>query len=196
MIWLGWTSNCWASSASVFSPLTAARATFALKAGVWFRRGRLLIVSPALRPSWPPSGRDSTYPTCSKIPSQLSLLWRAGTGSPRAFCSGGGVNFSSRPPPPSARPRRPLSRWRYLLPLSHHTHHRPAAVWLRSSGPGDGCGLRVPLIGTPSWRSSASWSGADDPGSDRRAGVAGHGPHGHAQRLRWLGAARAGDAPA
>src|SRR3954447_14175228 len=71
MIWLGWTSNCWASSASVFSPLTAAKATFALKAGVWFRRGRLLIVSPALQPSWPPSGRDSTYPTCSKTPSQL-----------------------------------------------------------------------------------------------------------------------------
>src|SRR3954465_10671109 len=71
MIWLGWTSNCWASSASVFSPLTAARATFALKAGEWFRRGRLLIVSPALQPSWPPSGRNPTYPTCSKIPSQL-----------------------------------------------------------------------------------------------------------------------------
>jgi len=31
-------------------PFTAAKATFALKAGVWFRRGRLLIVSPAL---WP-----------------------------------------------------------------------------------------------------------------------------------------------
>src|SRR4051794_9019523 len=44
--------------ASVFSPLTAARATFALKAGEWFRRGRLLIVSPALRPSWPTSGRN------------------------------------------------------------------------------------------------------------------------------------------
>src|SRR3954468_464551 len=45
-----------ASSASVFSPLTAAKATFALRAGVWFRRGRLLIISPALQPSWPPSG--------------------------------------------------------------------------------------------------------------------------------------------
>src|SRR3974390_2111521 len=33
-------------SASVFSPLIAAKATFALKAGAWFRRGRLLIVSP------------------------------------------------------------------------------------------------------------------------------------------------------
>ena len=41
VIWLGCTSNCCASSASVFSPFTAAKATFALKAGVWFRRGRL-----------------------------------------------------------------------------------------------------------------------------------------------------------
>src|SRR5690349_9703866 len=30
----------------VRSPLMAARATFALKAGEWFRRGRLLMVSP------------------------------------------------------------------------------------------------------------------------------------------------------
>src|SRR2546422_8568580 len=30
----------------VRSPLTAASATFALKAGEWFRRGRLLMVSP------------------------------------------------------------------------------------------------------------------------------------------------------
>src|ERR1700676_1771908 len=37
-------SNCCATSASVFSPLTAAKATFALKAGVWFRRGRLDMV--------------------------------------------------------------------------------------------------------------------------------------------------------
>jgi hypothetical protein len=33
----------------VFSPLTAASATFALRAGVWFRRARLLIVSPDSR---------------------------------------------------------------------------------------------------------------------------------------------------
>src|SRR3954468_20470661 len=37
-------SNCCANSASVLSPRTAAKATFALKAGVWFRRGRLVIV--------------------------------------------------------------------------------------------------------------------------------------------------------
>jgi hypothetical protein len=40
----------------------AASATFALKAGVWFRRGRLLIVSPdSLGAACPLSGRNSTY---------------------------------------------------------------------------------------------------------------------------------------
>src|SRR3954468_23650251 len=61
VIWFGWTSNCCASSASVFSPLMAARATFALKAGLWFRRDRRVIVSPARQPSWPLSGRNATY---------------------------------------------------------------------------------------------------------------------------------------
>jgi len=40
---LGWTSNCCANSASVFSPLIAAKATFALRVGVWFRRVRFVI---------------------------------------------------------------------------------------------------------------------------------------------------------
>ena len=39
----------------------AAKATFALKAGVWFRRGRLLMISPDSRQSSPLSGRKSTY---------------------------------------------------------------------------------------------------------------------------------------
>src|SRR3954452_7443597 len=55
-------SNCCANSASVFSPRTAAKATFALKAGVWFRRGRFVMVSPVRHTSWPLSGRNSTYP--------------------------------------------------------------------------------------------------------------------------------------
>src|SRR5271157_5881321 len=40
----------------------AESATFALKAGVWFRRGRLLIASPdSLGTACPLSGRNSTY---------------------------------------------------------------------------------------------------------------------------------------
>jgi hypothetical protein len=40
----------------------AAMATFALKAGVWFRRGRLFMVSPdSQAPACPLSGRNSTY---------------------------------------------------------------------------------------------------------------------------------------
>jgi hypothetical protein len=40
----------------------AARATFALKSGVWFRRGRRFMVSPdSQAPACPLSGRNSTY---------------------------------------------------------------------------------------------------------------------------------------
>jgi len=46
VIWFGWTSYSCANSASVFSPLMAANATFALKAGLWFRRARLVILAP------------------------------------------------------------------------------------------------------------------------------------------------------
>src|SRR5207244_6938739 len=50
----------------------AASATFALKAGVWFRRGRLCMVSPdSQATACPLSGRNSTY-----RPVQIS-----GTGS-------------------------------------------------------------------------------------------------------------------
>src|SRR5215204_6426612 len=62
VIWLGCTSNCCANSARVFSPLKAARATLALKAAEWFRRGLLLIASPVQQPLWLLSGRNSTYP--------------------------------------------------------------------------------------------------------------------------------------
>src|SRR5271165_2868710 len=62
VIWLTCTSNCCANSTSVFSPLTAAKATLALKAGLWFRRTRFAIVAPDAQPSWPLSGKNSTYP--------------------------------------------------------------------------------------------------------------------------------------
>ena len=34
-----------------------------LKAGLWFRRTRFVIVAPDPQPSWPLSGKNSTYPT-------------------------------------------------------------------------------------------------------------------------------------
>src|SRR5207249_743303 len=61
VIWFACTSYCCASSASVFSPLIAARATFALKAGLWFRRARLLIRDSPVPALMPISGRNSTY---------------------------------------------------------------------------------------------------------------------------------------
>src|SRR3954454_21451189 len=56
-----------------------ARATLALKPGVWFRRGRLLIVSPdSLGTACPLSGRNSTYRLVQILEagSELNLLWR------------------------------------------------------------------------------------------------------------------------
>src|SRR5690349_7162559 len=46
VIWFGCTSNCCAKSASVFSPLRAANATFALKTGLWVRRIRFVMLAP------------------------------------------------------------------------------------------------------------------------------------------------------
>jgi hypothetical protein len=60
--------------------LTAASATFALKAGVWFRRARLLIVAPdSQAPACPLSGRNSTY-------------------RPVQICGAGSTSFSLVPP--------------------------------------------------------------------------------------------------
>src|SRR3954452_11739242 len=73
-------SNCLANSASVLSPRTAAKATFALKAGVWFRRGRLVIVSPVRHISWPLSGRNSTYPA-AQISRASSVMLRQIAGA-------------------------------------------------------------------------------------------------------------------
>ena len=72
---MGWTSNYCGNSASVSSPLTAASATFALNAGVWFRRGRLLMFSPVRLPSWPPAGRNSNYPAVQILPASSERLF-------------------------------------------------------------------------------------------------------------------------
>src|SRR4051794_26065046 len=72
----------------------AASATLALKAGVWFRRGRLLIISPVQQPSWLLSGRNPTYPVV-QIPQATSMPAPPDSGS--AF-------FASRSPVGRLRP--------------------------------------------------------------------------------------------
>src|SRR6201982_2496452 len=82
VIWLGCTSNCSASCASVRSPLIAAIATFALKAGVWFRRGRRFMVSPdSQAPACPLSGRNSTYRPVQNSGTTSNILLIGPTGS-------------------------------------------------------------------------------------------------------------------
>jgi len=46
VIWFGCTSNRSASCTSVWSPFTAANATFALNAAEWLRRGRFIFSAP------------------------------------------------------------------------------------------------------------------------------------------------------
>jgi hypothetical protein len=53
--------------------LIAATATFALKAGLWFWRGRLVMVISSLAAIMPPWRGKSTYPGCSVFPNHLSL---------------------------------------------------------------------------------------------------------------------------
>ena len=52
VIWFALTSNCCDSSASAFSSFTAANAAFAFNAGLWFRRGPVLVCSSAHLISW------------------------------------------------------------------------------------------------------------------------------------------------
>src|SRR6202163_2561149 len=78
----------------------AASATFALKAGVWFRRGRLLIVSPdSLGTACPLSGRNSTY-----RPVQISGIGSHYLCTIAEFC-GAIDRFSGGAPPRGVRRR-------------------------------------------------------------------------------------------
>jgi hypothetical protein len=70
--------ECWARSASVFSPLMAAIATFALKAGLWFRRGRFVMIAPRFSAIFLPiSSGFTTQRPCPDFPSQLYFACRA-----------------------------------------------------------------------------------------------------------------------
>src|SRR5438552_18716674 len=91
----------------------AANATFALKAGVWFRRARLVMLSPDPRQSAPPSGRKSTYPAV-QFPQasspEMVLLMRA---------SGEVAFFRSNDHGPDQDDPRASQR-RHVLPRAPH----------------------------------------------------------------------------
>src|SRR6056297_502794 len=76
LIWFGWTSKSCASSIRVFSPLIAATATFALNAGLWFRRGRLAMVFSSLAASCCHGAKKTTYPGCSDFRNHLCSMKR------------------------------------------------------------------------------------------------------------------------
>src|SRR4029077_18065668 len=89
----------------------AASVTLALKPGVWFRRGRLLIVSPdSLGTACPLSGRNSTYRLVQILEAGSSCCREKGSNarpSPYAACSTNGeprnvINQTSQSLPPFA----------------------------------------------------------------------------------------------
>lgn len=90
---LGWhfltcTSNSWESATTVCSFPIAVSAAFALEAGLWFRRGRLVMVSQFL-PSKPNPGRNPNLPGCAGSPQPYQFT---AVGSP-------GLDHSPSPAP-------------------------------------------------------------------------------------------------
>jgi hypothetical protein len=73
----GCTSNCSASCAIVRSFFRAARATFALKAGVWFRRARFFIFAPD----------SQAQNACRQAEIPLNALFKI-PGPPQRSCCG------------------------------------------------------------------------------------------------------------
>jgi len=84
VIWLACTSNCRANSKSAFSPFYAAKATFALNAAVWFRRGHLPVQSPLSSHIRPVQTRFSTYPRV-QFSRATSCVYRS-SGLPNPDC--------------------------------------------------------------------------------------------------------------
>jgi hypothetical protein len=100
----------------------AASATFVLKAGEWFRRGRLLIVSPdSLGTACPLSGRNSTFVLFRFLRPALSEVNRhrrpvpAITSSRRAVVTSGSRLWSS-----VDRSRSSIQRSAHLTIIRRH----------------------------------------------------------------------------
>jgi hypothetical protein len=93
-----------------------------LKAGEWFRRGRLVIVSPGLQLSWLLSGRNSTYPAVQTFkassasttsPSRPLLIPMAVTGY-AGFRQGTTAITNFLPGTRRLRKKGPFRGWGYL----------------------------------------------------------------------------------
>ena len=171
VIWFGCTSNCWASSASVFSPLMAAIATFALKAGLWFRRGRfrhgrssvlgnlltdlerLHHSAPLSRFPEPPLAKYGLQPSCRRTHPHPGheALGLAVEDQGVARCEADPHRPRRRRAPPRSRARAPGHRRRRC------SRHRGSRVpWARSARCGRAtrsskrrCSGRSPMVTLP-----------------------------------------------
>src|ERR1700704_3777182 len=93
----------------------AASAAFALKPGVWLRRGRLLIVSPdSLGTACPLSGRNSTYRPVqiSETSSMIYARTDAGKEALNELCAGRIVEWQEWNPGWRTGSDKPYSRAR------------------------------------------------------------------------------------
>ena len=127
------TSNCSANSASVFSPLTAANATFALKAGLWFRRGRLVMVLSSLSAIMPIMRGSSTHRPCPDFPSHLSPR---PPNPPRPHLGNERSVLPSCPEPLTQTPRLTLrKRSEAMRPPACRGPHRSQPPWLDFAAP-------------------------------------------------------------
>src|SRR5215212_1410884 len=150
VIWFGCTSYCCANSASVFSPLMAARATLALNASAWVRRDRLVMIAPDPRHS---RRSQAETPLIDLSEFGQPSLSRSARQSPRpahAFSCGSPARCDSRDdaasPPRQSRPGRtrgPAEPSRLPLPAGRDgdaARNRPS----RSAGSSTAAALDPP----------------------------------------------------
>jgi hypothetical protein len=90
LIKFGWISNRFANSATVCSPRSAANATFALKAGEWFRRERRATKCSLLKAYSPSAERSHHLCGCPISRGHLSFQYDA-YGDVKSYGTGSGT---------------------------------------------------------------------------------------------------------
>src|SRR5271166_5278088 len=135
----------------------AASATFALKAGVWFRRDRLLIISPVQQPFLALVRQKSHLSGCPDSPGHLYPLLSDSVGDPSspAVCAD---SPRSRAPLRKDGSGRNLHRsqriWTFGRPCQreegpdvYRDRNRGAkGIWALSNGARGGCLLRIASV--------------------------------------------------